>query len=311
MRKEDIIHFLSLSLFLLLISALRVGSRAPDFVLKNLEDETVSLKNYPGKPILLTFFNMDAFDDYRIVLDLDETYAGKLEVLAIAVGESKETFREVRYPMLQFINILLASGLDDPAVKAYEVRHLPATFLIDTEGKLKYVNLRGKEIEQKTRAYLNDLRMEALLAFAKYGPFPPLTLQSLKGYPSLPPGELWREKPAIFFFWLPLSLPSERSILELEDIASQFPQFVFFAPSFASQGLLENFLREHPLKKVFPLQFSPREVSSILENQKDEYLPLLVIVNRKGEMILRTCGTLSKEDLKLILTTALKELALK
>jgi len=311
MKKKDFPRFLGVSLFFLLASAIRVGSQAPNFVLKNLENETVSLKNYFGKPILLTFFNLDAFDDYRIVLDLDETYAGKLEVLAVAVGEPKETFREARYPMLHFINILLASGLDDPAVKAYEVRHLPATFLIGKDGKLKFVNLRGKEIEQKTRAYLDDLRKEALLTFAKYGPFPSLTLKSLKGFPSLPSGELWREKPSVFLFWLPLSFPSERSILELDRIASQFPQFAFFAPSFASLTLLEEFLQEHSLKKVIPLHFPSREVSAILENQKDEYLPLLVIVNRNGEMVFRTGGTLSREDLKLILTSALKESVLK
>ena len=44
----------------------------------------------------------------------------------------------------------------NPIAKAYQVRSIPATFILDQNGKILAKNLRGKALEQKVEELLNN-----------------------------------------------------------------------------------------------------------------------------------------------------------
>jgi thioredoxin-related protein len=45
---------------------------------------------------------------------------------------------------------------NEPIAKAYEVRSIPATFILDQNGKILAKNLRGAALEQKVEELLNN-----------------------------------------------------------------------------------------------------------------------------------------------------------
>jgi len=122
-----------------------IGKLAPDFQLNNLDGQLVSLSDFRGRPVLVTFwttwcppcrsempFIQDTFTDKKW---LDEG----LVVLAIDIGESPSIVREfvkdygLTFPML--LDIERDVSLE------YHVRAIPTTFFIDREGMIRDIKI--------------------------------------------------------------------------------------------------------------------------------------------------------------------------
>jgi peroxiredoxin len=131
---------------------LRVGDVAPDFTVKTLDGKNLTLANFQGKFVLLDFWatwcapcvaelpNLKAIHEaYRddrafviISLSLDE----RADVLSRFVKDDE-------LPWLQGI-----VGPESPVVTAYGATAIPATFLIDPDGRILARDLRGKQAEE-------------------------------------------------------------------------------------------------------------------------------------------------------------------
>jgi peroxiredoxin len=122
-------------------SALRAGSPAPDFVLKNLEGQDVTLSGLRGRPVMLNFwatwcgpcrhempFLQQVFED--------EAWAERgLVILAVNLGESPAS-------VMGFVE---DNGLTFPVLldarqsvaQDYNIRSIPTTFFISGDGIIK------------------------------------------------------------------------------------------------------------------------------------------------------------------------------
>lgn len=131
---------------------------APDFALKDIDGNKVRLSDYKGKVVLLEFWATWcppcklAIPDLN---DLHEKYTGEdFALLSISVDDSLDTLKsfveeyEVKFPVL--VN-------DEHVERLYGVINIPATFIIDREGKIEskhlgYVpgtaEMLSKEIEE-------------------------------------------------------------------------------------------------------------------------------------------------------------------
>jgi len=134
---------------------LQKGQVAPNFTLKTLEGDEVTLSELKGKKVILNFwatwcppckvemphfqeyYKNHAEDDNVVILAANMTYKDK------NVQQFVDSY-ELTFPIL-----LLEA---DDLIKTYEVLTMPSTFFIDTQGKIqkKMVGAIDEEIIQES-----------------------------------------------------------------------------------------------------------------------------------------------------------------
>jgi cytochrome c biogenesis protein CcmG/thiol:disulfide interchange protein DsbE len=112
---------------------------APDFTLKSLNGETVSLSDFLGKPVMLTFWTTNCpaceFQAPYIQAFYNEWSNKDIAVLTINSGDSAArvqnyvTSHKLTYPVLLDQQTRVA--------QEYGVLGVPMTFLVDAEGVLQ------------------------------------------------------------------------------------------------------------------------------------------------------------------------------
>jgi len=149
-RPREITNFATMSvmalLFLLLLGCIKeqtwkTDARAPDISVLDMNEKTVKLSDFRGKPVVLRFWATGCKACVAGMPKLDglsKKYRDKgLEVLAINMGNPKplvEVFAKglkLSYPV--FLDPALI------AAKKYGVKSVPTTFFIDRNGLAKKV----------------------------------------------------------------------------------------------------------------------------------------------------------------------------
>ena len=114
----------------------KVGFLAPDFSLKNLNDQTVALNDFQGKNLLLVFWATTcgwcAAEKDDLVRFTNEQKE-KIEVVAI-VNEPKEVV--LKYVKKEGINFAILLDKERATFDKYQTLGTPAHFLIDKNGKV-------------------------------------------------------------------------------------------------------------------------------------------------------------------------------
>ena len=112
---------------------------APDFSLKSLDGKQISLSDFRGKPVLLTFWATWCDSCKEDIPLLEKLLVGKkdqLVILLIAIdGERNKTVQKIINNKKITLPVLLL--LKEKVMDHYMVRGwVPQTFLIDQEGML-------------------------------------------------------------------------------------------------------------------------------------------------------------------------------
>lgn len=116
-----------------------VGSKAPNFDLKEIEGTIVSLKKFDGKCILIDFWASwcsPCIEDFPFVKELFTTYKAKgLEVISLSYHDDIESWKKniLKHGIQQFINISLEQNrttLD----RELHITSIPAKILISKKG---------------------------------------------------------------------------------------------------------------------------------------------------------------------------------
>jgi len=116
-----------------------MGKLAPDFQLSSLDEQSVSLSDFRGKPVLLNFW-ASWCDPCRFEMPFIQTiyeeWTGKgLVVLAVNLQESPARVREFMETLGLSFPVLLATSQDVPL--EYNIRSIPTTFFIDKDGVIQ------------------------------------------------------------------------------------------------------------------------------------------------------------------------------
>jgi peroxiredoxin len=119
----------------------RTSKPAPDFELKNIHGKTVSLAQFKGKPVLLNFWATWCGPCREELPSMQKMHdAGKKngEFHIIAISIDRFNLKKVNQ-YAQDLNLKFPILLDPDREtrKAYFIRGLPTSYLIDSEGKLR------------------------------------------------------------------------------------------------------------------------------------------------------------------------------
>lgn len=112
---------------------------APDFTLKDLSGNDITLSDYEGKIVILNFwavwckYCIEEMPDFN-TLDKELEETGDAVILAVNVQESKQTVQE--YLTENDIGLKVLMDEDGDIASTYGVSGYPTTFIINPDGSL-------------------------------------------------------------------------------------------------------------------------------------------------------------------------------
>ena len=128
----------------------KIGKPAPDFQVIDLKGQELSLEKYRGQVVLLDFWATWCIPCRAEMPHLKKVYDTYKDQKLEIIGISLDRTRAVLDSYIEKQDITWPQFLDNgrAVTKMYNVTGIPATFLIDGEGIVREVKLRGSALEE-------------------------------------------------------------------------------------------------------------------------------------------------------------------
>ncbi|WP_316846224.1 TlpA disulfide reductase family protein [Pedobacter psychrodurus] len=131
-----------------------IGKKAPSFSLLSLQGDTVSLAQLlkKNKFVLLDFWASWCTPCRATNRNIAPMYADLkskgIEVVSVSVDENKDLWKKaVASDAIPWIQVIVPAAMKSATVISYQVKRLPATFLIDQHGIVVKQNIEVKELK--------------------------------------------------------------------------------------------------------------------------------------------------------------------
>jgi len=119
-----------------------IDEEAPNFTLRNLEGEEISLKDQRGQAVLLNFWGVwcpPCTIEMPDIVDRAERYNEELVVLAVNYGDRLDTVRDFAEDMSLSFSPLL--DLNGDVEDLYLIDAYPTSIFIDSEGVIQVIHI--------------------------------------------------------------------------------------------------------------------------------------------------------------------------
>ncbi|WP_425392411.1 TlpA family protein disulfide reductase [Ekhidna sp.] len=136
--------------------SLAIGKEAPEIALQNPEGEIITLSSLRGKYVLVDFWaawcRPCRAENPNVVRVYNEYSDENFEILGVSLDRTREKWLgAIEQDGLPWLHVSDLKYWRSQAAIDYQVNAIPATFLIDPEGKIIAKNLRGASLEAKLK----------------------------------------------------------------------------------------------------------------------------------------------------------------
>lgn len=143
------------------VEVLKVGAEAPDFELVDLNGNIHRLSDYKGQGVLLNFWGTWCEPCKREFPAIERQYKSFEEqgVRVLAVNIAETEFEVKNYVKSMSMTFPVAIDPTKSVMNAYNVTNLPATILINAEGKVEKI-VTGEMKEAQIAAHMESIKPE-------------------------------------------------------------------------------------------------------------------------------------------------------
>lgn len=136
-----------------------IGKIAPDFSAPNVDGKMVSLKESLGKVTIIDFWASwcaPCRQENPNVVALYNKYKDQgLAIVGVSLDKDAEAWKKaIVDDNLAWTQVSNVKFWQDPIAQEYQVTSIPATFILDSTGKIVAKDLRGEELEAKVAELL-------------------------------------------------------------------------------------------------------------------------------------------------------------
>ena len=134
------------------LDALSIGKTAPAFSQSDPDGKMINLESFRGKYVLLDFWASWCGPCRQENPNLVRTYQkfqDKLSILGISLDQKKDPWlKAIKDDQLTWPQVSDLKFWNNAVAELYQVRSIPANYLLDKEGKIIAKNLRGPDLER-------------------------------------------------------------------------------------------------------------------------------------------------------------------
>jgi len=139
------------------------GEKAPDFTFQTLDGQTKKLSDLKGKVVLIDFWaswckpcrkeNPNIVKVYQEYKDESFKNGETFTVLSVSLDFKKPAWQKaIKDDQLEWpYHVSDLKGWRNEAAQLYNVKSIPQSYLVDGDGVIVAINLRGSELESKLR----------------------------------------------------------------------------------------------------------------------------------------------------------------
>jgi len=139
-----------------------LGSKAPNFSAKTPEGDELSLEDALGKITIIDFWaswcKPCRIENPNVVKLYNKYHEKGLNIIGVSLdkGTQKDKWlKAIDDDGLTWQHVSNLEYWNEPIAKLYNVRSIPATFILDEDGNIIAKNLRGKRLEDKIAELLD------------------------------------------------------------------------------------------------------------------------------------------------------------
>jgi peroxiredoxin len=144
-------------------STLVTGGQAPDFELKDINGDTISLSDFKGSLVYLNFWRSDCGLCHVELPHLQRLTSKmgnhKIVFLNVAIGDNEEQWRQLIVKKELQGEHVLAKGAEAEVAKRYGLKDVPAYFLLDEEGRFIALKARRPSDHEAANDILQHLEV--------------------------------------------------------------------------------------------------------------------------------------------------------
>jgi len=141
---------------------LDVGKIAPNFSAPDTNGKTIALNDIKGKATIIDFWASWCGPCRREnpnVVKVYKKYHDKgLEIISVSLDKPNQQARwiqAIEKDNLTWHHVSNLKYFNDPVARMYNIRSIPATFILDEDGRIVAKKLRGKALEDQIASMLN------------------------------------------------------------------------------------------------------------------------------------------------------------